>query len=117
MYVTCPHSHAHVQLRPHRLNTGVSKIISQYSNSPTSEKKVPLDTVEIPDGYVSNNTREWNKAIGEWTFEGISPVAPPSSHNGLKVTNEVRVPTPIVTPQGSTDNLLEIESRSDMYSE
>ena len=66
--------------------------------------------------YVRDHTKGWNKVIGDWKFRGFSPVAvggsPSSSRHGLRVTNEVRLPTPNYTPMGSMDNLMESESWS-----
>ena len=67
---------------------------------------------DVPNWFVKDHTKLWNDAIGEWKFEGKRCLPPrPSSASTYRVTNEVRVPTPLSTPLGSTDNLLESESR------
>lgn len=66
---------------------------------------------EVPDNFVKAHASEWSQAIGEWTFERVSPIPSPSSTRALQVTNEVRLPTPRETPQGSTKDLLETETR------
>jgi len=67
----------------------------------------------MSDEYVQHHTKAWNRVIGEWVFEGI-PVSfsPKMELPGMRPpSNEIRVPTPLSTPQfGSTENLIDSES-------
>lgn len=86
----------------------------EISPSQRSSKQVgrPPDA-DVPENFVSNNKKAWDNAIGDWVFSGIphTPVSP-SKPKMRPPSSEVRVPTPLSTPLGSTDNLLmDSESR------
>lgn len=63
--------------------------------------------IDVPENFVNTNKKAWDKVIGNWEFNGI-PQAPfsPSKPKMRQPSSEVRVPTPLSTPLGSTDNLL-----------
>lgn len=64
-------------------------------------------SMEQYDIIVHQRTKAWNKALGEWNFEGIPQAYSPAQERQiLRPSNEVRLPTPLSTPvYGSTENL------------
>lgn len=90
------------QPRPHHFSLAPAKDVPIKSS--------PSD-INVSPNFVKGHAQTWNKVIGEWKFEGISPLPSPLTPHTMRVTNEVRLPTPMGTPHGSTDNLLEIDSR------
>lgn len=111
-------SHTHsLQSRIISLKSSFEHSLSGYSSTSQRNNKprsAPLDT-DVPENFVNNNRKAWDKVIGNWKFNGI-PQAPLSSSKPKMrpPSSEVRVPTPLSTPLGSTDNLLtDSESRWD----
>ena len=73
----------------------------------------PTKSREISDEFVQHHTKAWNRVIGEWIFDGIpASYSPRTEIPGMRrPSNEIRVPTPLSTPQfGSTENLIDSES-------
>ena len=87
---------------------------SHHRNNKLRETQLDAD---IPEHFVSTNKQAWDKIIGEWVFDGISqtPMSP-AKPKMRRPSSEVRVPTPLSTPLGSTDNLWDSGSRCVMLS-
>ena len=89
---------------------------SSHNRSP-KHKENNADA-DAPEKSVSTNKKAWDKLIGDWVFNGIqqSPAASPLKPKMRQPSSEVRVPTPLSTPLGSTDNLLiDSGSRYNVY--
>ena len=69
---------------------------------------------DVPDDYVHGCTKAWNKVIGQWVFEGIPQTYSPSTTRARRLSNEVRIPTPLSTPLGSLENLAASGSRTSL---
>lgn len=82
---------------------------SSHNQSPTKRKENIVTDADVPENFVSSNKKAWDKVIGDWVFSGIQQFPSLSSQSKPKVrrpSSEVRVPTPLSMPLGSTDNLL-----------